>query len=241
MVERFNGVVLRTIKYSDSLMIADMYTQSHGRLSFLVPISSNRRSRVRNVLFQPLSILSFTASYRNGKSMSRLSDVQPAVLYSSIPYDITKSAIAMYLAEFLSSVLREEYENDALFSFLSASFDWFDKADSNYADFHILFLVQLTRFLGIYPNVEDFSDGCYFDLVAGCLVQEPPLHSQYLLPEDTRNFIELLSIDFSSLHSVTLNRKARGEYLALLQNYYRLHVPDFPELKSAEVLRELFN
>ncbi len=241
MIERFNGVVLRTIKYSDTLMIADMYTHSHGRLSFLVPISRSKRTRVRNVLFQPLSILSFSASYRSGKSMSRLSDVQPYVLYSSIPYDVTKSALAMYLAEFLSNVLHEEYENNALFSFLHHAFDWLDTADSGYADFHIVFLIQLTRFLGIYPNIEDYSAGCYFDLVAGCLVPEPPLHSQYLSPQDTCNFIELLAVDFSSLHNIALNRRARGEYLALLQNYYRLHVPDFPELKSAEVLRELFD
>lgn len=241
MVERFNGVVLRTIKYSDTLMIADMYTQSHGRLSFLVPISRNKRSRVRNVLFQPLSMLSFTASYRSGKSLSRLSDVQPYVLYSSIPYNVTKSALAMYLAEFLSNVLREEYENEPLFAFLDYAFNWLDVAESGYSDFHIIFLVQLTRFLGIYPNVENFSSHSYFDLVAGCLVSDAPLHSQYLMPDDTRNFVELLKVDFSSLHTISLNRKARGEYLTLLQNYYRLHIPDFSELKSADVLRELFD
>ncbi|MBR5475680.1 MAG: DNA repair protein RecO [Bacteroidaceae bacterium] len=241
MVERLNGVVLRTVKYSDTLMIADMYTQSYGRISFLVPVSRSKRSRVRSVLFQPLSMLSFTANVRQGKALTRLSDVQPYTMFSSLPYDVSKSSVAVYLAEFLSYVLREDDEHEALFAFMDYAFHWFDEAQSGYSAFHIVFLLKLTAFLGIYPNVENYKKGDCFDLVAGCLVDEPPVHSQYLSSQDTGNFIELLNVDFSSLHTITMNRKARGEYLALINTYYKLHIPDFPELKSEEVLRELFS
>lgn len=241
MSERLNGVVLRTIKYSDTLMIADIFTQSYGRMSFLVPVSRGKRSRVRNVLFQPMSILSFTATVRSGKSLSRLSDVQPYCIYSSIPYDVAKSSMALYLAEFLSYVLREEGENEALFAYLDYTLSWLDAATEGYADFHIVFLVQLTRFLGIYPNVENPTRVCYFDLMAGSLVSTHPVHGNYLSPEDTRNFIQLLRVDFQSLNGLSLNRKARGEYLALLESYYRLHIPELPPLRSSEVLKELFN
>lgn len=241
MTEKFCGIVLRTIKHSDSLMIADIYTQTHGRMSFLLPVSRSKRTKVRNVLFQPLAILSFTASCRNGKTLGRITDVQPFKPYLSIPYDILKSSVALYLAEFLTQALREEEGNEALFDFMLNALNWFDVAKVDYVDFHILFLMKLTLFIGIYPNVEDFVPGSYFDLSAGCIVHEQPFHGQYLSPEDTCNFIELLGYDFNSLHLSSLNRKARGEYLTLLQNYYRLHVPGFCELKSAEVLRELFD
>ncbi len=241
MVEKFHGVVLRTIKYSDTLMIADIYTQSHGRMSFLVPISRSKKTKVRSVLFQPLSMLSFSAPYRRGKSLARLTDVAPYTLYSSIPYEITKSSVALYLAEFLSNVLREECENEALFTFIDYALNWFDEAKENYSDFHIVFLLQLTRYLGIFPNIENYKKGDYFDLDAGTLVSERPLHPQYLSSEDTYNFVSLLKVDFASLHTISLNRKVRGAYLTLLQNYYRLHIPDFPELKSTDVLRELFD
>ncbi len=241
MIERFNAVVLRMIKYSDSLMIADVYTQSRGRLSFLVPVSRSKRSKVRSVLFQPLSMLTFNAAYREGKGLCRLVDAQPYAYYSTIPYDVVKSSIALYLAEMLSNILHEEGENEPLFAYLDYALNWFDSAREGYADFHILFLVHLTRYLGISPNVESFVPGSCFDLLAGCLVSKPPLHAQYLSPEDTRNFIALLNVDFDALPSVALNRKARGEYLTLLQNYYRLHIPGFSEPKSAEVLREIFD
>ncbi|MBR2638556.1 MAG: DNA repair protein RecO [Bacteroidaceae bacterium] len=241
MVEKFIGVVLRTIKYSDNLMIADMYTQSHGRQSFLVPVSRSKRSKVRNVLFQPLSILSFTATYKGNGSLSRLSEVQPHVMYGSIPYDVVKSSIALYLADFLSAVLREEGESESLYAFLDYSLNWLDSASEGYANFHIVFLLHLTRFLGIAPNVEEAIAGSYFDLAAGCIVHELPLHSQYLTPEDTSVFIDILGVDYSSMHILQLSRNARWQYLTLLHNYYRLHIPELPDIKSIEILRELFS
>ena len=241
MIENFIGIVLRTIKYSDNLMIADIYTKSRGRVSFLLPVSHSKRAKVRSVLFQPLTMLSFLASYRMGKTMSRISDAQLYKSYTSIPYNIVKSSIALYLAEFLSLVLREEEGNGYIYDLIDNALTWFDFAQEGYADFHILFLLKLTLLLGIYPNVENYREGAYFDLAAGCLVYEHPLHGQFLSVEDTRNFVELMNMDFSSLHTFSLNRKARGEYLTLIHNYYRLHIPGFSEPKSADVLREFFS
>ena len=150
MVEKFEGIVLRTLKYNDGLMIADLYTSQRGRMSFLVPVSHSKRSRVRSVLFQPLSMLSFTATVKIGRTLSRIGEVQPYSMYSSINNDVVKSSIALYLAELLSYALREDGRDDALFTFLDRSFTLFDNLEHGYADFHLVFMVQLLRFLGIY-------------------------------------------------------------------------------------------
>lgn len=241
MVEKFDGIVLRTTKYSDTLMIADIYTRSHGRLSFLVPVSSSGRGRVRRVLFQPLSMLSFTASYKKGKSLSRVSDVQPYMLYTTIQSDVVKSSIALYLSELLTYSLREEGGDETLFNFLDRSFTLFDNLESGYADFHLVFMVQLLRYMGIYPNLEGYDTHCYIDLLQGCAVREHPLHPDFLMPADAVQFVNLLRTGYDSMHMLSLNRKLRGEYLAILTTYYRLHIPDFPYMKSMDVLRELFD
>lgn len=241
MVEKFEGIVLRTLKYNDSLMIADIYTAQRGRMSFLVPVSHSKRSRVRSVLFQPLSMLSFTAAVKTGRALSRIGEVQPYSMYSSINNDVVKSAIALYLAELLSHALREDGRDDSLFTFLDRSFTLFDNLEHGYADFHLVFMVQLLRFLGIYPNLENYTPGCYFDLAQGCATREHPLHPHFLLPDDALPFVNLLRTGYDSMHLLLLNRKLRGEYLATLSMYYQLHVPEFPELKSAAVLRELFD
>lgn len=241
MIEKFDGIVLRTLKYSDSLVVVDIYTRQRGRLSFLVPVSRGKRTRVRSVLFQPLSMLSFTASYRQGKQLSRISDVQPYAMYSSIPFNVAKSSIAMFLAEVLAYSLREEEGNDALFNFLDRSFMLFDNLERGYADFHIIFLSQLLRYLGIYPNIDSYSTGAYFDLAQGCTVKEHPLHPAFIMPQDAAAFVEILSTGYESMPALSLNRGLRSSYLAILIEYYRLHIPDFPKLKSFEVLKELFD
>ncbi len=241
MVEKFEGIVLRTLKYNDSLMIADIYTAQQGRMSFLVPVSHSKRSKVRSVLFQPLSMLSFTATVKSGRNLSRIGEAQPFAMYSSMQNDVVKSSIALFLAELLTFSLRESGRDESLYTFLDRSFTLFDNLEHGYADFHLVFMVQLLRFLGIYPNVEEFASGCYFDLAQGCAVREHPLHPNFLLPDDAVPFVELLRTGYDSMHTLVLNRKLRGIYLATLSQYYRLHIPEFPELKSAAVLRELFD
>jgi DNA repair protein RecO (recombination protein O) len=241
MIEKFEGIVLRTLKYSDGLMIADIYTAQRGRMSFLVPVSHSKRSKVRSVLFQPLSMLTFTATVKAGRNLSRIGEVQPFSMYSSITNDVVKSSIALYLAELLTFALREDGSDDSLFTFLDRSFTLFDNLEHGYADFHLVFMVQLLRFLGIYPNLEDYTPGCYFDLAHGCTTREHPLHPHFLLPENAAIFVDLLHTGYDSMHLLSLNRKLRGEFLATLSLYYQLHIPEFPELKSAAVLRELFD
>jgi DNA repair protein RecO (recombination protein O) len=241
MVEKIEGIVLRTLKHSDSLMIADIYTLQHGRMSFLVPVTHSKRSKVRNVLFQPLSILSFTASVRAGKTLFRISEVQPLVIYATMHNDVVKSSMVLYMSEVLTFALRESGKDEGLYSFIFHSLTLLDNLEEGYADFHLVFMVQLLRFLGIYPNVEEYRPGYYFDLEQGCAVAEHPFHPNFLLPKDAEHLIVLFRTGYDSMHQLALNRKLRGAYLAILSLYYRLHIPDFPELKSADVLRELFD
>lgn len=240
MVEKYDGIVLRTIKYNDSLMVADVYTLQQGRKSFLLPVSHSKKSRVRNVLFQPLSMIAFTAIGRTAKSFSRISEALPSPLYSTIQCDVVKSSIALYLAEALTYALREDGDDESLFFFIDRALTWFDAAEEGYADFHLVFLSRLLRFLGIWPNVDGLMPNSYFDLQAGCLVREHPLHPHFLMPQATARFVALLQCDFQSVRMLGLNREQRGEFLAVLEEYYRLHIPDFPRLRSSEVLKELF-
>lgn len=241
MIEKFDGIVLRTLRYSDNLMIADIFTRQHGRLSFLVPVSCSRRSKVRSTLFQPLAMLSFTAPLKRAVSLSRINDVQPYVVYSTITSDVIKSSIAMFISELLSHSLREGGEDEQLFAFLSQSIAFFDTLEDGYANFHLVFMVQLLHFLGIYPNLDNAGPRSYFDLMQGCAVNEYPMHSNFIGQEMTQSFVSLLETDYMTMHELVLNRKLRGEYLAILVSYYRLHVPDFPVLKSMDVLKVLFD
>ena len=163
--------------------------------------------------------------------------------FTSIPYDPYKSAIALFLSEFLYRALREEAENRPLFAiFATFPLSGLDECGSGFANFHLVFLMRLSRFLGLYPNLEDYHSGDYFDLQNACFTPlRPQLHSDYIGQEEASRLTGLMRMNYETMHLFTMNRLERTRCLNIMNEYYRLHLPDFPVLKSLEVLKELFD
>lgn len=180
MLQKTQGIVLHSLKYKDTSIIVDIYTEVSGRASFLVPVSRSRKAAVKSVLFQPLSLVELEADFRPNTSIYKVKEAKSFYPFTSIPYDPYKSAIALFLSEFLYRALREEAENRPLFAYLQHSIVWLDECGSGFANFHLVFLMRLSRFLGLYPNLEDYHGGDYFDLQNACFTPlRPQLHSDY--------------------------------------------------------------
>lgn len=240
MLQKTTGIVLYTLKYNDTSNIVHMYTRQSGRASFLVPIPRSRKSAVKTVLFQPLSILEFEADYRPTAHLYRIKDAKSAYPFRTLPYDPYKSAIGMFLAEFLYRALREEAENAPLFAYLEHSIRWLDACETHFANFHLVFLMRFSRFLGLYPNTEDYAEGCYFDLLNACFTPLQPAHGAFLKPDEASRINLLMRMNYETMHLFAMSRGERGRCLTVINDYYRLHLPDFPVLRSLEVLQELF-
>ncbi len=272
MQETLRGIVLRTVKYGDTSIIVDLFTESHGRMSFMASTSRAKRS-VRSVSFwQPLSMVEFSAELLpNGGKLPRPSDVRTYYNYIDLPFSPIKSTLALFLAEFLSAALREEKENTPLYRYIESSLQWLDLADSpaSIANFHLAFLMHLSRFIGIYPNLDvsgnlnpnpnpplsavhsqlstvncqlsTVNSQLYFDLLAGTYCDRQPSHAHFLRNEEARVLPVLFRMNYPTMHLFRLSRRERQRILHVLNEYYRLHVPGFPELKSLEILQELFS
>jgi len=281
MQETLRGIVLRTVKYGDTSIIVDLFTESHGRMSFMASTSRAKRS-VRSVSFwQPLSMVEFSAELLpNGGKLPRPSDVRTYYNYIDLPFSPIKSTLALFLAEFLSAALREEKENTPLYRYIESSLQWLDLADSpaSIANFHLAFLMHLSRFIGIYPNLDvsgnlnpnlnpnpplsavnsplstvhfqlstfnsqlsTLNSQLYFDLLAGTYCDRQPSHAHFLRNEEARVLPVLFRMNYPTMHLFRLSRRERQRILHVLNEYYRLHVPGFPELKSLEILQELFS
>ena len=185
MLQKTLGIVLHTLKYNDTSLIADIYTEVVGRASFIVKIPRSRKAAVKPVLFQPLALVELEADFRPNASIYKITEAKSFYPFSSIPYDPYKSSIALFLAEFLYRAVREEAENRPLFAYLQHSIIWLDECRDNFANFHLVFLMRLSRFLGLYPNLEDYQKGDYFDMLNACFTPlRPQLHSSYILPEE---------------------------------------------------------
>ncbi len=242
MLQKLCGIVLRTVKYKDTAFIADVYTDVLGRTSFMVSVPRSRKSAVKSVLFQPLALVELEADLRPNTSIYKIKEAKSWYPFSSLPYDPYKSSIALFLAEFLYRAVREEVANEPLFAYLHHSVVWLDECRTAFANFHLVFLIRLSRFLGFYPNLEGYSQGCYFDLLNACFTPLRPLtHSYYIKPSETAQFVTLARLNYDTMHLFAMNRTDRMYCLSIIEQYYRLHLPDFPELKSLEVLKELFD
>ena len=242
MLQKTKGIVLHTLKYNENSLIVEMYTSLHGRISFITNVPRSRKASVKTVLFQPLSLIELEADFKNKGKLVRIKEAKPYSPFISLPYDPYKSSIALFLAEFLYRAVREETENLPLFSYLEHSLIWLDECSTGFANFHLVFLMRLSRFLGLYPNLDHYFPGDYFDLQSGCFVSTPPqLHTSYINPEESARLQTLIRMNYDTMHLFEMNRQQRARVLSIIIDYYRLHVHDFPALKSLDILKELFD
>lgn len=240
MLTKTQAIVLHSIKYGETRLIVDMFTRSHGRLSFIVNIPKSAKAKVKKQLFQPLTLLEIEADIRQKVQLQKLKDMRLAVPFLSIPFHPHKLAISLFVAEFLYYALRSEQRNELLYDYLENSFLWLDGQDGHFANFHLVFLMRLSRFLGFYPNLDDYVAGDYFDLRESVFLSLPPVHHDFLYPEEAGKVQLMMRMDYPTMHLFRLSHQERNRLLEVSLTYYRLHLPDFPEMKSVSVLQELY-
>lgn len=240
MLQKTRAIVLNTLKYGESQIIVDLFTESHGRLSFMLQAPRSRRGAVRSSLFQPMTILSVVMDYRPTRRLNRIREAQAAFPFVSLPFDARKLSIALFLAEFTSYATRSEQQNEQMYAFVENSVRWLDACGGDFANFHIVYMLHLTRFVGFFPNVDDTQDGACFDLREGRFVAHAPAHPDFLAPGEAGKIRMLMRFNYSTMRLLQLSRVERGRIVDVIIAYYRLHQPDFPEMKSLPVLKALF-
>lgn len=217
-----------------------MFTKVFGRQAFIVSIPKTPKGKVKKQFFQPLTILEIETDIRPRQQLQKLHDVRLAAPFASIPFEPDKLAISLFVAEFLYYALRSEQRNELLYEYLENSIVWLDGQQSSFANFHLVFLLRLTRFLGFYPNLDDYKDGDYFDLRESVFMPMPPVHRDFLHPEEAQKVQLMMRMDFPTMHLFRMSHQERNRLLEVSLKYYRLHLPDFPEMKSIEVLQALY-
>ena len=240
MLTKTQAIVLHSLKYGESRLIVDMFTRTFGRQSFIVSIPKTSKGKIKKQFFQPLTLLEIETDIRPKLQLQKLNDVRLLTPFASIPFEPDKLAISLFVAEFLYYALRSEQRNELLYDYLEYSIMWLDGQQVNFANFHIVFLLRLTRFLGFYPNLDDYQDGDYFDLRESEFMRNPPVHRDFLHPEEAQKVQLMMRMDFPTMHLFRMSHNDRNRLLEISIKYYRLHLPDFPEMKSIEVLQALY-
>ena len=241
MQVKTTGIVLHSIKHTDSTTIITIYTQQFGRVSYMVHGINKKKSVCRPAFLQPLSVVEMDVSHTLGKDIQRIKDMRMEHQFTGIPYDPVKNSLALFLSEMLFRTLRQTEPDESLFLFLENSIQQLDCCEAGLANFHLVFLLKLTRYLGFEPNQDDEETDLYFDLMNGVFQRSKPLHTHYMLPEVAVDFAALLRSDYATMHQLAFARQKRLKLLEYMVEYYRLHIPDFHGLHSLAVLQSLFD
>lgn len=240
MLETTNGIVLHYNRYNDDSAIVDIFTLSRGSVSFLVrDRRQQRKGGLHATLLRPLNIVELAFDYRPSASLQRIQELHLAYCYASLPYEPIKETVALFLSEFLHNVLRSEVQNESLYHYILYSLQWFDAATYGLGNFHIAFLICLTHYLGFRPNINTKEPLPFFDLRDSIATDTEPSHNFFLKGEEAAILPLFLRMNLRNMHCYRLNRQQRGRILDVLTCYYRLHVPEFRDLRSLSVLREI--
>ena len=238
MIEKTSAIVINTLKYGDTSLIATCYTQKSGIKTYMLKgILKAKKAKIKTAYFQPLMQLNITANHNNKGHLHTIRDAEVANFYQSIYTNIKKQTIALFLAEILYYSIKEEEHNGQLYSYLETSFLWLDTHDK-VSNFHLLFLLNLTKYLGFYPETNNVN-APYFDVINGIFSQS--LRIGAVSGNNLKQFKKLLGINFDVLANVNFNAEERQAVLSILIQYFELHLSGFKRPKSMDILKSVFN
>jgi len=237
MLQKTKAIVIKSIKYADTSLIVTCYTKEFGIKTYMLKgILTAKKGNHKKAYFQSLTQLDIVAYHNNKGNLNSIKEAQISYFYQTVHTNFVKQTLIIFLSEVLLSVLKEEETNVSLFSYLENALIWLDTHDK-IANFHLLFLLNLTKYLGFYPenNIQD----AYFDLLEGKFMAKPSSNYYINKPQIT-HFKTLLGINFDDLPNMNLTAVQRQELLDLLIRYISLHLQTFKTPKSLPILQELF-
>lgn len=239
MLHKTRGIVFKTTDYGESSVIVQVFTEKFGLTSYMVNGAKKPKAKIGRNMLQPLHLLDMVVYHKNSGNVQRIKELKNTPHLQTIPYDIIKSSIAIFLNEVLYKAVRQQGADENLFGFIFSAIEWLDHQTDGLANFHLLFLVQLTRYLGFFPDRYLADEADYFDLKDGVFCRYKPNGVLFLAPPNTQNFNKLLQANFEKAGEIKLNNDERRQLLQKLLDYFTLHIEGFGTVRSHEVLEEV--
>ncbi len=234
------GIVLHTVKYGESSLVAYLFTDVGGRQTYMIRgVRSSRGRGNKAALFQPMFLLEFEGIRHPRAEMHSMREVRNLVPLLNVPFDLRKSTVALFMAEVLYRLIREVEPNEPLFDFLASAVQQLDRMEQGVANFHLWFLVRLSAHLGFYPGNE-YRDGGWFDIPAGLFCEERPPHGACMAPSSARLLGALMRCETSELDSLRLGRTQRLEFMEAMLGFFGYHFDAIHSVQSLRILREVF-
>lgn len=241
MNEKSKAVVLKSIKYSESSLILTLYTQTAGRQSYLLNGVRSTKSKQKAGILQPMFLLDVEAIHKSGREMQRLKEFRLAEVYHSIPFDVVKSTMSIFLSEVLYKALQNVEPDTDFFDFIYHSMQYLDSLDEGVANFHLWFLIRGLSSLGYALKNNHAPSMPWFDLKTGSFVSSKPTMPETPNRELSVYLSDFIGLDLYQLKSYHMAGSVRTRMLETLIRFYTLHLDGMGEIRSLQVMHEVFH
>lgn len=221
MIFKTRGIVFRFTKFRETSIIVTIFTEQFGLQSYIVNGVRSKSSKNKIALYQPLTLLNLVVYHREHAHIERIKEISCLHPYRSLMADVKKSTQAMFVNELLNKTVKDESHTAEIFQFLFESLIALDTMEEGYENFHLIFMLKLSRYLGfgVY-HLNEVLGGRVADI-------------------ETENILsELLQANYDTPLMITNSQ--RRKLLDLLIKFYVEHMEHLREMKSVQVLRELF-
>ncbi|MEO6883979.1 MAG: DNA repair protein RecO [Bacteroidia bacterium] len=232
------GIVLQTIDYSENSIIAKIYTLQFGLSSFMINRVRSKKDKKKSFL-QALAQVELVCDYKEKNNLQKIVEIRNAKPFQTIPFDVMKMSIALFMNEIIYRSIHEEEPNENLFFFLAHSIETLDRTIENSSNFHLLFMIQFSKYLGFYPQGNYTSENYFFDLKEGSFTGIKPRHENFILSPLAEALGAFLSLKINEFHTVKMSNETRRKLLEKIILYFRLHLDSMREIKSHHVLEQI--
>lgn len=242
MLLNTKGIVIRSIKYGETSLICDIYTQQWGMRSYIIHGVRQAKSKVSYLLLRPYALIDIVVYHNEDKKLNNIKEVKPAYIYERLPFSVKHGAIALFMCELLQKTLKEAEANENLFDFLLNSFIQLDKNQDIASSFYLIFMAQLSFYLGFGPNVNTYKENSIFDYRNGTFLINSNKNNaiSYFDTVSSQHLVDVYCTTLEEANTLHILNTDRQKLYENLMDYYSFHIAGIVELQSYQVLNSIF-
>ena len=208
-------IVLNHTKFGENSIVLHTLSAEYGRRGFLVRVSP----KTAMALFLPLNILQAEVT-ENPKSdlwfARNFASVSPL---NGIRNNIHKNTMTLFMSEVLYRVVKDQSNEDGLAEWLKGQILTLDALESDFANFHLMFLLNLCSALGFDPDIAGLA----------------PFADKQLKQVEA-----LLTRPFTEAMLLPLSGADRNAIAESILKYIEYHTESAVNVRSLAVLREIY-
>lgn len=219
MLHKTKGIVFKFFKYSDTSIIVKIFTARFGLQTYIVNGVRSKKSKNKIALFQPLTLLDLVVYHNPTRDINRISELKCSAPFQSVHSQMQKTAVTIFLAEMLYKSIKDQDEVEEMFEFISSSISLFDHLYEHFQNFHLQFLLKLTRYIGFAVELND-----------------PVFDS--LDSNEKKTLEKLRQAPYEDW--IDIKNAERRKFLDLIVRFYKSHIDSIHEINSIKILQEIF-